>query len=134
MRSSETSRTGLPPVDPLVPEYLTKIDRAIKKEPNYVNRPKYVVLAFGPKAEFRVWVAIDGDMAYIDRNGNGDLTEEGEQLKPENTEKNVARQVSCDLAYCLPGSKRTTANVWWSHNFGTEGRTGGMVGCVTDTI
>jgi hypothetical protein len=125
--------TAAPPVDPLVPEHLTTIDRTIKKEPKYNKKPKYALLAFGPEAEFRVWVAIDGDTAYIDRNGNGDLTEEGELLRPENTEKNVSRQVSCDLAYCLPGTKRTTANVWWSHDFGHEGRTGGMVGGTTDT-
>ena len=100
----------VPKPDPLVPEYLTKIDRTIKKEPKYVNKPKYVLLAFGPKAEFKVWVVIDGDTAYIDRNGNGDLTEDSEQCKPGSTEKNVVRQADSELTYRLPGTRRTIAN------------------------
>jgi hypothetical protein len=116
--------------DPLVPDYLTKIDRTIKREPKYVNAPKYVLLVFGPKAEFKVWIAIDGDTAYIDRNGNGDLTEEGELCKPASTEKNVVRQASGELTYRLPGTRRTIANVWWFHS--EQDRTGGFVGVSTD--
>jgi RNA polymerase sigma factor (sigma-70 family) len=59
---------------------LTKIDRTITKEPKYVSKPYYALLAFGPAAEKRVWLVLDGDVLYLDRNGNGDLTEEGERI------------------------------------------------------
>src|SRR5204862_2421022 len=43
--------------------------------------PQYALLVFGPEAKLRVWVVIDGDTVYVDRNGNGDLTEAGEKLR-----------------------------------------------------
>jgi hypothetical protein len=60
---------------------LTKIDRTIAKEPAYKSKPQYCLLVFGLEAKFRVWLVRDGDVLYVDRNGNGDLTEEGEQVK-----------------------------------------------------
>jgi hypothetical protein len=60
---------------------LTKIDRTIAKEPTYKSKPQYCLLVFGPQAKFRVWLVRDGDVLYVDRNGNGDLTEAGEQVK-----------------------------------------------------
>src|SRR5262245_61362635 len=63
---------------------LTKIDRTLRKEPAYKNGPKYCLLVFGTKADFRVWLVQDGDTLYVDRNGNGDLTEKDEQVKTKN--------------------------------------------------
>jgi hypothetical protein len=60
---------------------LAKIDRTIRKEPAYHSKPKYFLLAFGPEAKKRVWVVLDGEDFYVDRNGNGDLTETGEHGK-----------------------------------------------------
>jgi hypothetical protein len=60
---------------------LTKIERTIAKEPAYRNQPKYCLLVFGPEAKFRVWLVLDGDVLYVDRNGNGDLTEAGERME-----------------------------------------------------
>jgi hypothetical protein len=58
---------------------LTKIDRTITKEPVYRSKtPKYCLLVFGLEAKTRVWLVRDGDRLYVDRNGNGDLTEEEE--------------------------------------------------------
>jgi RNA polymerase sigma factor (sigma-70 family) len=68
--------------DRLVPEYLTKIDRTIKKEPKYAGTPLYLLLAFGPEAKSKVWVVLDGNTLYADRNGNGDLTEAGKAFTP----------------------------------------------------
>lgn len=63
--------------DPLVPETLTKIDRKIAKLPKFTSeKPGYCLLAFGEKAEFKVWVVLDGDNLHIDRNGNGGLTDD----------------------------------------------------------
>jgi hypothetical protein len=52
-----------------------KIDRTIGKEPVYKTKtPKYGLLAFGPEGKDRVWLVLDGDTLYVDRDGNGDLT------------------------------------------------------------
>jgi hypothetical protein len=60
---------------------LTKIARAIAKEPTYRTKaPRYCLLAFGPEARSRVWLVLDGDVVYVDRNGNGDLTDPGERV------------------------------------------------------
>lgn len=60
---------------------LAKIDRTIAKEPAYQSKtPKYGLLVFGPETKSRAWVVLDGDSLYVDRNCNGDLTEEGERL------------------------------------------------------
>jgi hypothetical protein len=60
---------------------LAKIDRIIKKEPAYQSKPHYCLLVFGPEAKTRVWLVLDGDTLYVDRNGNGDLTEAGERVR-----------------------------------------------------
>src|SRR5713101_2454346 len=59
---------------------LAKIDRRIGKEPAYQAKPQYCLLVFGPEAGFRVWLVLDGDVLYVDRNGNGDLTEKRERF------------------------------------------------------
>jgi hypothetical protein len=66
---------------------LSKVDRSLPKEPAYSHSPKYCQLVFGPKADFRVWLVQDGDVLYVDRNGNGDLTEKGEQVKLKSPDK-----------------------------------------------
>jgi hypothetical protein len=53
---------------------LTRIDRTIAKEPAYQSKPKYCLLVFGSDAKTRIWLVLDGDRLYVDRNGNGDLT------------------------------------------------------------
>jgi hypothetical protein len=53
---------------------LSRIDRTLAKEPAYKAKPQYCLLVFGPKAEHRVWLVQDGDLLYVDHNGNGDLT------------------------------------------------------------
>ncbi len=58
---------------------IAKLDRTITKEPRYESKtPWYCLLLFGPEAKARVWLVLDGDKLYVDRNGNGDLTEPGE--------------------------------------------------------
>jgi hypothetical protein len=68
---------------PLSAADLTRIDRKITREPVYKSKPKYCLLAFGQEARARVWLVLDGDTLYVDRNDNGDLTEEGEKLADE---------------------------------------------------
>ena len=65
---------------------LSKVDRTITKEPVYKSKtPKYGLLLFGPEAKDRVWMVLDGDVLYVDRNGNGDLTEAGEVIAAKET-------------------------------------------------
>jgi hypothetical protein len=40
------------------------------------------LLVFGPEAKVRIWLVLDGDALYVDRNGNGDLTEPGNRIDP----------------------------------------------------
>jgi hypothetical protein len=56
---------------------LSKLDRTLAKEPHYVGQPKYCLLVFGPEAKTRVWLVVDDNFLYVDRNGNGDLTDSG---------------------------------------------------------
>src|SRR5882724_5540093 len=61
---------------------LGKVEGTLRKEPAYQTKtPKYGLLVFGPEAADRVWLVHDGDTLYVDRNGNGDLTEPGEKIK-----------------------------------------------------
>lgn len=60
---------------------LDKIDRTIAKEPQYSAQPYYALLVVGPEATQRVWLVMDGDVLYVDRNGNGDLTEASERVE-----------------------------------------------------
>ncbi len=61
---------------------LQQIDRSIRKEPVYQSKdPQYCLMVFGPEAAVRVWLVLDGDTLYVDRNGNGDLTEPGERFE-----------------------------------------------------
>ncbi|HLW66836.1 MAG TPA: hypothetical protein VKS79_16095 [Gemmataceae bacterium] len=58
------------------------INNSIRKEPVYQTKtPKYGLLVFGPEAKDRVWLVHDGDTLYVDRNGNGDLTEPGKKVR-----------------------------------------------------
>ena len=60
---------------------LTKIERRLAKEAAYKTRsPRYALLIIGPEARDRVWIVKDGDTLYVDRNGNGDLTDPGEKV------------------------------------------------------
>jgi hypothetical protein len=60
---------------------LTKVDRSIAKEPAYESKDvRYCLLVFGEEAKTRVWLVQDGVTLYVDCNGNGDLTEEGERI------------------------------------------------------
>ncbi len=60
---------------------LTKIERKILKEPAYqTKKQEYCLLVFGPEAKLRVWLVLDGNTLYVDRNGNGDLTDAGERV------------------------------------------------------
>ena len=60
---------------------LDHIDRTIGKEPAYRAKPSYCLLVLGPQARTRVWVVRDGLTLYVDRNGDGDLTQPGKRVE-----------------------------------------------------
>ena len=82
---------------------LADAPRTLAKEPAYKGTPRYALLAFGPEGKRRAWVVLDDEALYLDRNGNGDLTEEGERVGPvtepevEESEQVRTRQVEFDL-------------------------------------
>ena len=71
---------------------LTEISRTIGDEPEYQSQPRYALLVFGSRAEHRSWLVVDGDnVAYIDRNGDGDLTDPGERIDVDQTASDAIR-------------------------------------------
>ncbi len=63
---------------------LSKIDRASPKLPKLQSEhPEYCLLVFGADAHKKVWLVRDGNVLYVDRNGNGDLTEPGERVEAD---------------------------------------------------
>lgn len=59
---------------------LSRIERTIAKEPAYKGVPKYCLLVFGAEAKFNAWLVIDDEAVYVDRNGNGNLTENDKRV------------------------------------------------------
>src|SRR4051812_11785143 len=52
----------------------------VKLSPLRTQNPEYCLLTFGRDASTRVWLVQDGDVLYVDRNSNGDLTEADERI------------------------------------------------------
>jgi hypothetical protein len=69
---------------------LAKIDRKLAKEPTYQGKPAYCLMVFGPEAQTPVWLVLDGDRLYVDRDGDGDLTESGELIKVKSPDTDPA--------------------------------------------
>lgn len=65
---------------PVLAGDLASVERKILKEPAYTNKPAYLLLVLGAEKKTRVWIVRDGNTVYVDRNGNGDLTEAGEKV------------------------------------------------------
>src|SRR5262249_3478620 len=75
--------SAAPPVHPVQRDSAWDLTPPVK-EPAYRQEPRYTLLVFGPQREQRVWMVLDGATLYVDRNGNGDLTEPDERLEPTN--------------------------------------------------
>ncbi len=73
---------------------LKSIDRSIAKLPELRSAsPEYCLLVLGPEAAKHVWLIHDGDALYVDRNGNGDLTEPGERVTADPESSNSDEHV-----------------------------------------
>ncbi|HQR06802.1 MAG TPA: hypothetical protein PLN21_08275 [Gemmatales bacterium] len=62
---------------------LDKLPRTIKKQPNYLGKPGYLLLVFGDDLKQCRWLVVDGKTAYFDRNGNGDLTDPEDRIEAD---------------------------------------------------
>lgn len=59
----------------------TEGEHALIKTPHFKTKePLYGRLALGSEGQTKIWVILDGQSLYVDRNGNGDLTEADELL------------------------------------------------------
>ncbi len=96
---------------------LAKIDRpAIKLPELRSGAARYCLLVFGPGAAKRVWLVHDGDRLYVDRNGNGDLTEPGETVAADAISSKPAEGVFSFKAGDVPDADGThkELNVAWT--------------------
>jgi hypothetical protein len=62
---------------------LSSIDRKLVREPHYQTKPRYALAVFGPDAQFKMWLVLDGNVLYADKTGNGDLAEAGKKFAAE---------------------------------------------------
>jgi hypothetical protein len=103
---------------------LSKIDRTIAREPTYQAKPKYCLLVFGQDAKTRVWLVLDGDLLYVDRDASGDLTGDDKKVRRGKSHGEVPGNFVCgDLgpangktigkALCVSGSA-DEGDVWVS--------------------
>jgi hypothetical protein len=115
---------------PLSAADLVKIDRKLVKEPAYGSKAKYCLLVFGPEAKTRAWLVLDGEVLYIDRHADGDLTHPDDRLKVYRVSKDPPNSMSSETkvfldvippgdaegrnATTLKGSTRYT-RLWVSH-------------------
>jgi hypothetical protein len=98
-------------------EELAKIERKFVKEPAYRTTPKYCLLVLGVEAKTHVWLVQDCDALYVDRNGNGDLTEPDEKVVAEKSKHHAAddRDYTFNAGELREGGKRhTNLSVWVS--------------------
>jgi thiol-disulfide isomerase/thioredoxin len=59
-----------------------RFDRTIIKEPTYQFTPKYSLMALGDSGDVKVWMVEDGKRLFVDKNANGDLTDDGPPIEP----------------------------------------------------
>jgi hypothetical protein len=64
------------------------VNPTISKEPVYQSTPKYSLLTFGNSGEeVQVWMVEDGRRLFVDKNANGDLTDDGPPIEPSKFRK-----------------------------------------------
>ena len=99
---------------------ISHVDRTISKEPAYQSTPKYGLITLGSN-NVKVWMVEDGRRLFIDRNANGDLTDDGPPIEPSNVRRLDAKQ--WDFEYLLdaitPANGRQHSNFVlrrWNYN------------------
>jgi hypothetical protein len=95
---------------------LTMIDRTIARQPAYQSgSPRYCLLVFGPEAATRVWLVLDGDRLFIDRNGDGDLTGDGESVPVKKDRQDQSASIEAGPITARAGvAPNTRVELLWS--------------------
>jgi hypothetical protein len=60
----------------------SQFDRTIIKEPTYQSAPKYCLVTLGNRSDVKMWMVEDGRRLFVDKNANGDLTDDGPPIEP----------------------------------------------------
>ncbi len=71
---------------------VSRYDRTIIKEPTYQSTPKYSLITLGNSGDVKVWMVEDGRRLFVDKNANGDLTDDGPPIEPGNVRHLDANQ------------------------------------------
>lgn len=88
------------------------VDHTLLKEPLYQSTPKYSLITLGKSGEVKVWMVEDGKRLFVDRNANGDLTDDGPPIEPSKVRRLDAKR--WDFEYSLDaitpriGSRQTS--------------------------
>src|SRR6266436_6095224 len=78
---------------------VSHVDRTISKEPAYQSTPKYSLIALGNSGDVKVWMVEDGRRLFVDKNANGDLTDDGPPIEPSKVRRLDANR--WDFEYSL---------------------------------
>jgi hypothetical protein len=92
---------------------VSHVDRPLIKEPTYQSVPKYSLITLGNSGEVKVWMVEDGKRLFVDKNANGDMTDDGPPIEPSNVRHLDANR--WDFEYLLAAI--TPANRTRSTNF-----------------
>jgi len=97
---------------------LESVERTIGREPKYSGTPRYALMVLGADAKTKVWMVEDGDVLYVDKNANGDLTDDGPPISQSDVrEWDSGEGTSRDCNYLLEaitpadGAKHTDFNL-----------------------
>lgn len=63
------------------------LDRTLSQEPTYQTSPKYCLMLLGKSGDVKVWMVEDGKRLFVDKNANGDLTDDGPPIEPVSIRK-----------------------------------------------
>jgi hypothetical protein len=101
-RLSESAEANKPNA-PAAGGVLDGVARTLVKEPKYAASPRYALLVLGTGAESLVWLVEDGKSLYVDKNANGDLTDDGPPIQPTNVRswQSVEGNTHGDFDYVL---------------------------------
>ncbi len=91
--------------DAFVEVDFAEVDRKIEKEPIYVGEPRYGLFVLDPAGKFSCWAVFDKsapeaahyDVLYFDRNGNRDLTDDGERFSTQWSEAGAPAGLGIEL-------------------------------------
>ncbi len=65
---------------------LDSVSRIVGKEPTYLHKPRYALVVLGTNADTKMWMVEDGETLYLDKNLNGDLTDDGPPIARKTSE------------------------------------------------